>query len=496
MERKNISVTEGGILFAAALVYIAINVLTAHWFPLPWVDEVMYTDPSINFVQGRGFTSTAWPSIPSTVYWPGNTPLHEWILIVWLKVFGVSATSARSINALFVSITVLVLTWACRRLGLLRSSAALMSVAFLMFCGIGMAHIARDGRPDGIKALFAALGLLAYSAPPPYRRYALFVAGLFFVPAGFQVVAFAIVACVVAWILLGKSFFWDGFALGLGCIAGLLLLLGIFATQGVSKQFLENTLASGHTITGDLAQSALFGDEKVKKRLGGRMGSLAKLPEIYAIDPIHPWLILFCLASAIVLIGTKRITWRGAAVGAFLVALLAPPITVLTGKYFMHYTWIGAIPLILATGFYLDRMPGSIQSLCCILVLLAGIFGFPAELIMQGSAGKGDFENIEKFVSEHISQDDSVYAGSAVYYPVKAKAKAHFSTEYAGGRGLPSIPDAERESITVLLVPTSRLDAAKEKVGGEWEDTGLVLPLPTGTSEEPEYVLYRRKGRS
>src|SRR5687768_12441274 len=74
---------------ALCLLVTVANIVTGSRSPTVWIDEVMFCDPAINYLTGRGFTSTAWPVQSREETFAGNAPLYPLMLIPWLKVFGV-----------------------------------------------------------------------------------------------------------------------------------------------------------------------------------------------------------------------------------------------------------------------------------------------------------------------------------------------------------------------------------------------------------------------
>src|SRR4051794_5004944 len=69
---------------------LAINLATYWWHYAVWTDEVMYTDPAVNFVLDKGFISTAWYHQSENAFWAGNVPLYQFLLVGWMKCFGFS----------------------------------------------------------------------------------------------------------------------------------------------------------------------------------------------------------------------------------------------------------------------------------------------------------------------------------------------------------------------------------------------------------------------
>ena len=78
--------SERVLLISGVAAWLVVNLLTASRSPTVWHDEVMFADPALRWVQGKGITSTAWPQAVDT---PAvlNGPLHTVILAGWLSVW-------------------------------------------------------------------------------------------------------------------------------------------------------------------------------------------------------------------------------------------------------------------------------------------------------------------------------------------------------------------------------------------------------------------------
>ena len=82
--RKWLPVTAAGLLFAA--VYMAIQ----DYIAVPWNDEIGTADTAVNYVLFGKWDSNVW-------HYTYN-PLHAFLLIGWLKIFGISHAIVCNIN--------------------------------------------------------------------------------------------------------------------------------------------------------------------------------------------------------------------------------------------------------------------------------------------------------------------------------------------------------------------------------------------------------------
>lgn len=478
-------------LVIASFFYCLLNFKTSLWYPLPWCDEIMYTDPSVNFVLGNGFTSTAWSSISSDSFWAGNTPLYQFVLIPWIYCFGIGPMQVRSLNVINIVISNVLIIIAMRRFGLFKSFYTICFFSLLVFCGIGLAHMARDGRPDSIRLLVASIGLFSYTAPIKYRAFFLFLAGILIIPAGLQLIPLIIAGYCVTLLYFGKSILGDHLRLSIGILTGAIFLSFLYYMNNSLVSFIANTFASGITISGDIAQIVLVSDNKVWNRVGGRLESLAYFYTIWTDEFSTKYYIIFCLFSLIFF--GKKLTGRTAISICICICILAPIFSLLMAKYIVWYSWVGVIPLYLAVCLIFDSSLLRLKFLIGCLLFIVSFASYPMQLLSIGAMHYDNFQKLEQFAKQNICDNDCIYSDDVIYYFVKPKVLEYYSLGYAGGRGLPDIPQIEKLKINVLFVPIGRIQYSMERLGGVWVNTGHGLVLFERNQIHSEYVLYRRK---
>src|SRR3954464_14746158 len=86
-------------------LFIGFNILTGLYPPDPWSDEVTYSDPAVTLALEGHLASTAWGDQGVPV-WTGNVPLHQLLLAGFVKVFGCSCRTVRSVNGIYYAIAV------------------------------------------------------------------------------------------------------------------------------------------------------------------------------------------------------------------------------------------------------------------------------------------------------------------------------------------------------------------------------------------------------
>ncbi len=159
------------------LVFVFINVFTADRYPFPFFDEAFYTDPAVNYLTGHGFTANV-PGENAPVFYFYSGPAHPALLIPWLKVFGISIRSVRSINFAYMAMTALLIWSAAKRTGLVLSPRWRLLLVSMLICDYSIICSYRCGRYDCLGMLVLAFACWSFSLKPgPLRITALAIAG-------------------------------------------------------------------------------------------------------------------------------------------------------------------------------------------------------------------------------------------------------------------------------------------------------------------------------
>jgi len=141
------------LLYATiSVVFVIFNALTVSRGLLPWVDEVMFSDTSMNLAQDGEWLSRAWYSTGESAY---NTymPLYNILLAVWVKVFGYTILVFRGFNYVLAAIALYALLTLMNKISPVRKDSSIVLVSILFWCGGTFAQIYREGRPDVLNAL-------------------------------------------------------------------------------------------------------------------------------------------------------------------------------------------------------------------------------------------------------------------------------------------------------------------------------------------------------
>ena len=485
MEEKNISIPgssccskyEPYCLVVLLALILSIHAVTITWSPLPWVDEVGYADPAIRFVLGKGFTSTAWASQASTEFWASNSPLHQFLLIPWLWLFDVSAASVRTFNLAIGGAAIALLWHAAKRGGWIINAGPRLAFAALLLLDAGVTHLFRYGRPDAITLLVAASMLWASTMQPSTKqKWTLFSLSSLVPCAGLQMLPFIAGILIILFLQARHAVWRHGWIVLAGIAAGGIALLGFLAVNGVAVRFLENTIASGHTITGEVAQMVLMKDAKSMARVDARVSGILRGYHVWFLDNSFPWLLLFLIMSLFWSMRQRLFKWSSPLTFGIVAGLGVPLLMLLAGKYPIYYTWMGCgiVSLVACSvlGTHWRQWNTPLRALFCLPLMIAALSGFPRMLVKAVQGNRADLAAISQFVQDNVKPEDHALVGDAAYYGAVKTATEVYYTSYSGGRGLRAFPPEQAARITVLLIDPSTLDSCVKKIGGTWRQVG------------------------
>ncbi|MGD9688336.1 MAG: hypothetical protein AB7K52_04795 [Phycisphaerales bacterium] len=487
-------------LLALALIaaFSLLNLLTAERLPIVWLDEVMFADPAITYLQGFGFTTTSWPTQRAGETYGSNSPLYTILLIPWVDLFGVSPTGIRSINILFMALVALV------GLRLVRAFTswpwADAAWVILLYGGYGVSFAYRSGRYDIMLLLLFMLAAAACLVHHRLTRLALlFVICALVAPTGLHGLPLLV-------ILAGLGFCWWRFraipeiaAAGFGSSLGLGIWLYWLHDHGLLDRLRAAVTRYSHV-----------GSTSFAERLRG-------VKEALQIDPSSAWLTLVLIAAAAWLWRSHRAAARIALLSV--VASLAIAVLMgFSGKLAIYYTWMKYVPLALGccgVAGALAREPSTPQPAAAPsgaaksgsggssitgrrlawLVLLAALPAgglLPARLANAARTWRDrDYASVANFVRAHVTRDDVVYTSPPAYYVLKPYARFTYVSEYL------DLSPTELAGVSVLVLAGVEKDKWVERFGPGWEEIARMPGLETGRIPVGyDLYIYRRPAKA
>ncbi len=436
---------EGLILVLMLAVSFGLNLATSSRFPLPWQDEIAFTDVAVNTATGQGFISTVAmcgdPSIQH--FWSCNAPLYPLILSRWIQATGFTIPGVRSLNYVLILLCVLTLWAAVKRLDLVRSARYRLLFAGLLLCGYGMGFIFRSARYDCLCLLVMSLVPLSYTLKPARARLlAIFLLGVVAPFAGIQLILYSIVLCAVVLLFLRQRVIWEVLALGAGEMVGAASLIGFFYTHGVLANF----------------RSAISGERT------GRFQYMSK-------DPSFALLLLVCL----LLVGTQlfrgKFKLRSLLGAALACGILIPAGMLLLGKFPIYYSWMAFVPLAMLVCGALSReragFPRGALLFGALGMATVFLIGLPVQLASALYYWNGrDCARIDAMDQQYLASSDWVYTQYSGYFAAR-KVTDHVFMPFL-------VPEPYKDKVNVLIVsPSDYKEYVHAIMGGEWRDTGI-----------------------
>ena len=373
------------------------TILALDHIAFPWCDEISTADTAANVVLHGVWRSHVWPY--------SYNPLHINLLIVWMKIFGVSHMSVCAFGVVSGYVLFVVLRRILARARIVTDLPSNLLYAVLFWGGTSFMEILTNGRIDLLVALFTALTvneLLHIGQTRKLRLFAysflMMLAAVYPIPV---VVLFGLCLLVGAQTKDERKIIWQkGLVAGLGVGLAFAVSCGYYAYHRQLIRFLHTYFSFNATISGI---------EKV--------GFVQKLIDGYSYD----WqALVMLLVSTIVCLIVNRLrkaSWR-------LVAFigLIPLLAKYSGRYESYYSWMLYLPAVCLSLWVLS----AIGRKWLVWVVLVTAFLPPICRIAYNSTNwkekRAIMHRAEKRVSEQATQ---LYPGKKVairdacyYYPL------------------------------------------------------------------------------
>lgn len=499
MERSESIIARASIAIVATCVVV--QAFTASWYPT-WIDDVMQTEPAVNWALGRGFVSCA-QALPGDKLYPYNNSLYPFLLAPWVKALGIGYWQVRLFDLLLALIAIVLAVRASRNMGLLKGMAACAAATAIALCVDSTSFVYRSGRADSATMLASALVVLAYSRVRDGRAHWAWMAlpSLLLAPSGIQSFAFMAALAMIARLLDPKFRWMHAVGVAAGAGLGLTLLVGYYFLEGVHVIFLQTTFGSGQSIIGASLQTAVIQDSKALKYLSSILERMAPAHMVSEFLRDASMCFLMVGLAAIVAVTSVPGRTRAAAVNSLAVACIVPAIMLLAGRYPGYYVWMASIPVAIGFVAASERLvagqpPRWLSRSMVGLGACAVLQGFPLQVAQElRSFGPTGHAQVAAMCAEQLRDGDVVYGANVVYFEVKRRNLGFFGTLYAEGRAYPEMSERERSSVTVVIVPEPEAEASLAKLKGTWRQTGE-FPIHIGMSEwlsKPvKYVAFRR----
>ena len=465
----------GRIFIGWILLLLAFDLLTIRWFPVPWIDEVMFADPAASLVLHGHWTSAAWYGRGDLTYWTGNVPAYSFLQVPWLWLFGVNAPAVRSLNCVLIALTMVCAWFSVKRLKLISSPKIRLATLVALSLCYPVSYCVRCGRPDVVGMLIFSLSALFWSSP----QKSVALPGLFLCAAmiPFAGLQYAFYMPVLLGVLL-----W---AAGKPALTRLCAIIGGGLLGAILLWSYHQFFAGWDGLLANMAD--VHG-----RRPPGLWANFRSLMNwlIFHYYLKRPHFILLIGASAFLGIGWKRLVPDGRRDFLLgLVMLLVPGVVVGFGSHFgIAYQWLAVAPAMIllasAAAKSWENLGRKTKLGCGLLALGMAVTGRLTFVVMGGIQGNAAYTAaIEKAAAPWVQPGEIVYGDWQLYYELKPRAgQIYFS--YI----LPKLTPAEKAAVSVAFLPAyqkAEADWLANTFGGHWLHAAD-LPAP---QEIPRFAL-------
>lgn len=381
---------------ALSALFFLINIMTLNWYPLPWVDEVLFSDTPINVVLTGKWFSTAWRYTYS--------PLHAFLLIPWIWCFGISHTAVTSLNIVIAFLLCILMLQSLINAKIIKSIWSLIIFLSMFWGASTISWIFRMGRPDVLAMLFSflvvveILNIIQFNKKK-YIRLFLFSLLLFTSSiSSLPFILFLLLVLFISQTQYRNILLQQAMTFATACLFGFFLISAFYWFHDCLLIYLARFITSSATITGENP-------------------FLTRIIDAYQINKEALTLSIVNIFVITLFIYKKRFAFKSINVIFLFSCLLIPLIMTLAGRFPVYYSWLFFLPTLVLTISLFDDAPYYIKILISLITTFIFISGLPYSL---SKADKFNIARINHFISNQpITSNSIVISDYIPYYAIK-----------------------------------------------------------------------------
>ena len=448
---------------------------------LPWVDEVMFMDTPMRYVNGKGWTTFAWYSVARQDPFLLYPPLYSMVMVLWMNVFGTTLIACRSLNLTISMLMGWGLLRICRRLGLKLSQMQVGILVMLLWCTDDMKYMYGNGRPDLLGAailIFAISEMICLNNKKKGRSIVLLTALLFL--SGIQTVVYLYLLLLLAYLILKdyreltkRIASFSAF----GTFVGFLMICAFMAYHGHLIAFVVNILSYSNTlmhlvkiILPVLADYLGIDITLYMEKIANNTTEVPFYSRILIIYTHPAYVALLVVALFVFLSEYKNLkvsSLYDRMKFLFVTALSIPLLMNLAGRFPDYYYWMAYIPLFLLVVI----MAGIRNRHSCIIIglisLLLSIKG------LSSSFRQNHYSMIEELMAQcTMLRGKRVVAPFSVFYEME---KIGSDTYYVGVYPSRRLPD----DIEYVILPQKDSEYGTSRLYDYYDSINLSDSLQT-----------------
>lgn len=397
--RKWLPVTAAGLLFA--VVYMAIQ----DYIAVPWNDEIGTADTAVNYVLLGKWDSNVW-------HYTYN-PLHAFLLIGWLKIFGISHAIVCNINVFIALLAFLYLEHTTIKRSIITKPTSGFVLVLLFWLGSMLASLMTNGRIDML-VMFLSIILtdsLIDNNNSIVGYVKIFIGSTLLILSSIYVIPLFVLSIIyfnainfcgigrIQWLIKAS-------VTALGFIVGMVLTCVFYYKIGFLYHFLSTYISFNGS-------------------LGNTPSLSARLFDAYNSDPTS---IFLCACAWLVVLISKK---KGKLFLTMLaIVTLVPTIMTFAGRYASYYVWMVALPVSVLVVYLMDRTEK--KGIYYMLLTVVAVISMLrlANRIYKRPADYNQRMELYSFIDnnrEYLNRTDNIYFRDAMcYYKVLENRKTRY----------------------------------------------------------------------
>lgn len=317
-------------LFSVIICVFCLLIITP--CTIPWLDEIGTADTPINYVLYGQWSSDVWQYT--------YNPLHAFLLIGWISIFGISHTAVISLNFILTLVATLWLTRILYRRKLV--THYILQMAVVAFCWITVAF--ELGRIDMLLFVLT-IGCADNLIPEdgrPFCRWRIAIYAFLLMLAGIYSIPILLAGMATLYIYywrdtdIRRGILCQSIICLLSMIAAFLLVCAFYYRLGQLQTFISTYFFFSETASGTLFENSF----------------IAKIQRAYTRSSQPLIVAAFCFILAIF----RR---KKGEIASSIFCLLIPSFLVLAGRYHSFYGWIFSAPAIALAATIVQRIERS-----------------------------------------------------------------------------------------------------------------------------------------
>jgi hypothetical protein len=379
-----------------------------------------------------------------------------------------SQTAARWTNYVIMVLAVALLWWCVRKAGFVARAETRLLMVGLVLAGYSCYTCYSNIRYDGLCLLECVLAFACYESKLPLlRNVGLFLVGTVMVLTNLQLPQYLVL--LVAILSYAYSLGWKLIRslspLGAGFVGGAASLFLLYASH-------PGALAAFRTT---LQQQA---GQSVWEKFGD-------LHTYFEYDGSLAAVFLLLLVSFVLIRRNSERGERQTAMAGLLVCTVIPVFFFLARRFVFSSAWMVYVPAVICVCRVLESRVATARSwrvfaiACCVAAIMAGLPKSVAGIVTDWKIR--DYALVDRFVAAHVKPSDRLFCDPAAYFAARPRVSRVYGSGY-----LEVMNRAEKQSVTVVIVPPAKEVEVTRALGGRWKAEDQLVRT---SKQSPERLL-------